>query len=95
MSQIYKRVLGVDPGLTRCGVGVVEGAIGSPLTLIGVGVILTPPDAALELRLLQLESELEEDAGPEERYAVGLGFLIHSGVFRASKFPRISPITTV
>ncbi len=49
MSQIYKRVLGVDPGLTRCGVGVVEGAIGSPLTLIGVGVILTPPDAALEI----------------------------------------------
>jgi crossover junction endodeoxyribonuclease RuvC len=30
------------------------------LTLIGVGVILTPPDAALEMRLLQLESELEE-----------------------------------
>ena len=60
MSQIYKRVLGVDPGLTRCGVGVVEGAIGQPLTLIGVGVILTPPDAALEMRLLQLESELEE-----------------------------------
>ena len=60
MSQIYKRVLGVDPGLTRCGVGVVEGAIGQPLTLIGVGVILTPPAAALEMRLLQLESELEE-----------------------------------
>lgn len=60
MSQIHKRVLGVDPGLTRCGVGVVEGAIGSQLTLIGVGVILTPPDAALELRLLQLESELEK-----------------------------------
>jgi len=60
MSQIYKRVLGVDPGLTRCGVGVVEGAIGQPLTLIGVGVILTPADAALEMRLLQLESELEE-----------------------------------
>lgn len=60
MSQIYKRVLGVDPGLTRCGVGVVEGAIGSPLALIGVGVILTPPDAALEMRLLHLESELEE-----------------------------------
>ena len=60
MSQMYKRVLGVDPGLTRCGVGVVEGAIGQPLTLIGVGVILTPSDAALEMRLLQLECELEE-----------------------------------
>ncbi|MCZ9347015.1 crossover junction endodeoxyribonuclease RuvC, partial [Streptomyces sp. TRM76130] len=26
------RVLGVDPGLTRCGVGVVEGVAGRPLT---------------------------------------------------------------
>jgi crossover junction endodeoxyribonuclease RuvC len=36
------RVLGVDPGLTRCGVGVIEGAPGLPLRLINVGVILTP-----------------------------------------------------
>ena len=25
------RVLGIDPGLTRCGVGVVEGEVGRPL----------------------------------------------------------------
>jgi crossover junction endodeoxyribonuclease RuvC len=60
MSHVQKRVLGVDPGLTRCGVGVIEGGIGSPLSLVGVGVILTPPDAPLEQRLLQLESELED-----------------------------------
>jgi crossover junction endodeoxyribonuclease RuvC len=60
MSQIQKRVLGVDPGLTRCGIGIVQGAIGAPLSLIGVGVILTPPDAPLERRLLQLEAEIEE-----------------------------------
>jgi len=54
------RVLGVDPGLTRCGVGVIEGAPGQPLRLINVGVILTPSTAALELRLLQLEQELTE-----------------------------------
>ena len=30
------RVLGVDPGLTRCGVGVVEGAAGRPLRLVHV-----------------------------------------------------------
>jgi crossover junction endodeoxyribonuclease RuvC len=47
------RVLGVDPGLTRCGVGIVEGAVGSPISLVGVGVILTPTDAALEQRLLE------------------------------------------
>ena len=60
MSQMQRRVLGVDPGLTRCGIGIVEGTIGKPLTLVGVGVILTSPDAPLEKRLLQLEGELEE-----------------------------------
>jgi crossover junction endodeoxyribonuclease RuvC len=60
MSHLQRRVLGVDPGLTRCGVGIVEGSIGKPLSLIGVGVILTPSDSPLEQRLLQLESELEE-----------------------------------
>ena len=32
------RVLGIDPGLTRCGVGVVEGSVGRPLTLVDVDV---------------------------------------------------------
>jgi crossover junction endodeoxyribonuclease RuvC len=54
------RVLGVDPGLTRCGVGIVEGAIGSPISLVGVGVILTPAVAALEHRLLDLDQQLSE-----------------------------------
>lgn len=52
------RVLGVDPGLTRCGVGVIEGEVGSPIALLGVGVILTSPDTPLEQRLLQLEEQL-------------------------------------
>ena len=30
------RVLGIDPGLTRCGMGVVEGQVGRPLTLVDV-----------------------------------------------------------
>ena len=58
MSQTQKRILGVDPGLTRCGVGVIEGAVGGKIKLIGVGVIMTDSDTALEHRLLQLEQEL-------------------------------------
>ena len=54
------RVLGVDPGLTRCGVGIVEGVIGSPISLVGVGVILTPVEAPLEQRLLDLDQQLSE-----------------------------------
>ena len=54
------RVLGVDPGLTRCGIGIVEGVIGSPITLVGVGVILTPSESALDQRLLELDQQLSE-----------------------------------
>ncbi len=54
------RVLGIDPGLTRCGIGVVDGEIGAKLTLAAVGVILTPSEHALELRLLELDRALNE-----------------------------------
>lgn len=53
------RVLGIDPGLTRCGIGVVEGAIGSPLQMVSVGVILTSSQDPTEVRLLQLEGEIQ------------------------------------
>ncbi len=54
------RVLGIDPGLTRCGIGVIEGSVGKPLSMVGVGVILTPTDIALEARLLELDRQLND-----------------------------------
>lgn len=54
------RVLGVDPGLTRCGLGVVDGAAGRPLSLVEAGVVRTPADAATGSRLLTIEAVLEE-----------------------------------
>ena len=60
MSQPSLRILGVDPGLTRCGIGVIEGLPGSALKLISVGVIKTPSEDPLERRLLQLERELTQ-----------------------------------
>ncbi len=62
MGSISSRdltVLGVDPGLTRCGVGVVHGSVGRPLTMIDVGVVRTPPDLDTARRLHQLEQALE------------------------------------
>lgn len=53
------RVLGVDPGLTRCGLGVVEGAPGRAV-LVAVGVARTPCDLALGERLVCLEREVEQ-----------------------------------
>ncbi len=54
------RVLGIDPGLTRCGIGIVEGTVGAPLTMVGVGVILTPTELPLESRLLELDRQINE-----------------------------------
>jgi crossover junction endodeoxyribonuclease RuvC len=54
------RVLGVDPGLTRCGLGIVEGTPGKPPTLVAVGVIRTPADLDVANRLVRIEAELEE-----------------------------------
>ena len=54
------RVLGIDPGLTRCGVGIVSGTPGSTLSLEGVGVIMTPADNDLDHRLLSLHSEITQ-----------------------------------
>src|SRR6202021_4193067 len=53
------RVFGIDPGLTRCGLGVVEGVPGRPPTLIAVGVVRTDADAHIAARLLAIEEEIE------------------------------------
>jgi crossover junction endodeoxyribonuclease RuvC len=52
------RVLGIDPGLTRCGVGVVEGRPGRPCKLVAYYVVYTEPDDDLSLRLLHLDRSL-------------------------------------
>jgi crossover junction endodeoxyribonuclease RuvC len=52
------RVLGVDPGLTRCGVGVVEGEPGRTCRLVAVELIATDPADDLAARLLALDREL-------------------------------------
>lgn len=45
------RILGIDPGLTRCGVGIVDVTPRRTATLVYVGVIRTPPEMPLEQRL--------------------------------------------
>jgi crossover junction endodeoxyribonuclease RuvC len=54
------RVLGVDPGLTRCGIGVVDQNLGAKPQLIAVGVVRTNPSAPHEQRLLQIERGITE-----------------------------------
>ena len=54
------RVLGVDPGLTRCGIAVVDGGTGRSVRCVAVDVIRTPPDADLALRLLAIADAVDE-----------------------------------
>ena len=54
------RVLGVDPGLTRCGLGVVDGRPGAQPVLVAVDVVRTPAALDTARRLLQLEVALDE-----------------------------------
>ena len=58
-STASMRVLGIDPGLTRCGVGVVDGSVGRPLTMVHVGVFRTSADLDIARRLHQLEQLVE------------------------------------
>ena len=53
------RVFGIDPGLTRCGLGIVEGVPGRPPAMVAVGVVRTDADQHIADRLLAIEEEIE------------------------------------
>jgi crossover junction endodeoxyribonuclease RuvC len=52
------RVLGIDPGLTRCGVGVVDVAADRSAQLVHVGVVRSDTDAPIEERLAVIAAGL-------------------------------------
>lgn len=54
------RVLGVDPGLTRCGLGIVDSDSRRTLSLVEVGVLRTPTDMPIQQRLLTISAGIEE-----------------------------------
>jgi len=53
------RVLGVDPGLTRCGLGLVDGTVGRPPVLVAVGVVRTPAELDVARRLVLIEETVD------------------------------------
>jgi crossover junction endodeoxyribonuclease RuvC len=53
------RVLGIDPGLTRCGLAVVEGDLGRSLRMVEVDVARTPADQPVALRLAAIERTVD------------------------------------
>lgn len=65
------RVLGVDPGLARCGLGVVDGPAGK-VTPVRVGVVRTSADAPTGDRLAELYEEIGEVLTDEAVEAVAV-----------------------
>lgn len=65
------RVLGVDPGLTRLGFGVVEEQ-GGALTALASGTIRTPADRSVPFRLRELADAVNEVVGRFKPDAVAL-----------------------
>jgi len=54
------RVLGVDPGLTKCGIGVLDGGPGLTPRMVEVVVVRTPANTDISLRLLEVAVRVEE-----------------------------------
>lgn len=83
--------------MTRCGLGVVEGSLGGPLRLIEVGVVRTPIDQAPELRLLALQTEIDDwlhrlqpDAVAVERVFAKANIKGIMGTAQASAVPMLA-----
>ena len=66
------RVLGIDPGLTRCGLGVVDGTVGRSLTAVAVDVLRTPSTDDIGARLVALERGIEQWIADYEPDAVAI-----------------------
>ena len=54
------RVLGVDPGLTRCGIGVVDIERNRRATMVAVGVVGTSAELTLDRRLLVIAQAIDD-----------------------------------
>lgn len=54
------RVLGVDPGLTRCGLGVVDGGKGRSVSAVAVSVVRTPAKSELSTRLAMIADTVDQ-----------------------------------
>ena len=54
------RVMGIDPGLTRCGLSVVQAGRGRAILPVSVGVVRTPSKADLTDRLKRLNVAVRE-----------------------------------
>lgn len=71
-SSESRIVLGVDPGLTRCGYAVLEMASSKSIKALAIGVLRTPPTSPIHERLCELHGEIEQLLAEFRPHAVAI-----------------------
>ena len=90
------RILGVDPGLTRCGLGIIDVSAQRTLTMIHTGILQSETSSELPIRLLTISEGLKEivDRYQPDEIAIERVFSQHNvrtamGTAQASAVPMI------
>ena len=84
------RVIGIDPGLTRCGIGIVTAGAGRRVTFEHVEVMRSPADAELPARLHQLGAGIERLLDGEKPAAIAL-----ERVFAQQNLPSVMGVAQI
>lgn len=84
------RIIGIDPGLTRCGVGVVTAGPGRVVTFEHVEVLKSPADATTPSRLLQIGSSIARMLDGQEIGAIAL-----ERVFAQQNLPSVMGVAQI
>lgn len=59
-DETGSRILGIDPGLTRCGYAVVDSTSPGSAVAVSIGVLRTAPDQSHDRRLGSIHADFEE-----------------------------------
>ena len=84
------RIIGIDPGLTRCGVGIVSSGPGRNVTFEHVEVLKSAADAATPSRLLQIGSSIARMLDGQEIGAIAL-----ERVFAQQNLPSVMGVAQI
>ena len=84
------KILGIDPGLTRCGYGVVEKTGPRQLSFVTVGVATSKPQQPLEARIGKLADELAAVIRINEPQVIAL-----ERVFAQSNLPSVMGVAQI
>lgn len=84
------RIIGIDPGLTRCGIGVVTAGTGRSVTFEHVEVLRSPAGADLSARILQVGKGLQRILDGEDIGAIAL-----ERVFAQQNLPSVMGVAQI